>query len=231
MQELKEYQALDMKKRKIEQEILENEDRKNAKEMQSKLKEFQSKIFALEDKASLVVKKYEDQLALLEKLTKDVEKASGDVEKTTEEDASSQVSILMKIKDNLLKLEREFVEIQKTQEKIVKDNAFVMKNAVIANKNLSLYKERYNNAKQAREPEIAEIEKQMSSLATKINKQLLAKYKAVSEVKPLPVFVPLVNGKCNGCRMEMPIVLANTLKQKGYLECENCGRIIYFEEK
>jgi len=31
--------------------------------------------------------------------------------------------------------------------------------------------------------------------------------------------------------MEMPIVSINNLKQKGYIECENCGRIIYFDEK
>lgn len=231
MQTLKEYQMLDMQKRKIEQEILDCEDRKKAKEMQNMLKDFQSKIFALEDKATLIVKKYDEQVALLDKISKDIANETKQVSKVADEDINSQSAVLIKIKDNLSKLEKELIDIQKTQEQIVKDNSVIMKNAVVANKNMGVYKERYAQIKSKREPEIEAINKKMESLVSKIDKNALAKYKAISAVKPLPVFVPFVNGKCNGCRMEVSIIATNNLKQKGYIECENCGRIIYFDEK
>lgn len=231
MQKLYEYQKLDMEKKKIEQEILDCVERKNAKDMQNKLKEYQSKIFSLEEKAGIVLSKYEESLKTLDKYTKELSGKENNVAKINDNSIETEINALKRIKDNLNKIEREINELQKLQEQILKDNSFVMKNAVIANKNLLVYKERYNEVKANKEPEIREIEKKMEKLSQNIDAKLLAKYKQISETKPLPVFVPLKNGGCSGCRMEMPIAAINALKQKGFIECENCGRIIYFHDE
>jgi len=231
MQKLKEYQKLDMEKRRIEQEVLDSADRKNAKEMQSKLKEYQSGIFDLERKAETATRRYEELVKALEKCSKDIQSENAKVAKVNESDIEAQMQSIKKLKDSLLKIEKEIASLQKIASQITNDNAFIMKNAVIANKNLAVYKERYNATKQSREPEIRDIETKMAKLEGGIDKALFVKYKTIRETKPLPVFVPLKDNRCSGCRMEMPIVSINNLKQKGYIECENCGRIIYFEEK
>ena len=45
------------------------------------------------------------------------------------------------------------------------------------------------------------------------------------------VFVSLSGeNQCGGCRVDMPMSLVSKLSDKGYIECENCHRIIYKSE-
>jgi predicted nucleic acid-binding Zn-ribbon protein len=77
---------------------------------------------------------------------------------------------------------------------------------------------------------IAELKEKLSEQAKKVDKTLLAKYKQKSAER-INVFVEEVAGKCGGCRMEISASKLNTLKANGFIECENCGRIIYTKNK
>jgi len=184
MQKLKEYQKLDMEKRRIEQEILDSSDRKNAKEMQNKLKEYQANIFDLEKKADNVTHRYEELVKALDKFAKDIKVEAGNVGQVKEESLDNEVNSIKRVKDSLIKIEKEIAALQKVATQITNDNAFIMKNAVIANKNLAVYKERYNATKQSHEPEINELASKMAKLEGGIDKTLFAKYKVIRETKP-----------------------------------------------
>ena len=60
-----------------------------------------------------------------------------------------------------------------------------------------------------------------------VDPTFLAKYKKARVHHSMPV-VPVVNEKCSGCNMSIPMAVIKKLSsQETVMECENCGRILY----
>lgn len=74
---------------------------------------------------------------------------------------------------------------------------------------------------------------EIKSLESSCNPQLLSKYRLIRQRKHLDAIVPIVNGACQGCFMNVPPQMANLmLRKKEVLEtCPNCQRLIYWHEE
>ena len=77
------------------------------------------------------------------------------------------------------------------------------------------------------EEQIAEIEAGLSGIEKEIPTALFEKYNKKKQDKIFPVFVPEMNNSCGGCMMELPSAQIEKLAKEGFLECENCRRIIF----
>jgi len=79
--------------------------------------------------------------------------------------------------------------------------------------------------------EVKELEEKRSKLATSVDKPLLHRYEAVKR-RRLPALVAvLAPGTCQGCNMQVPPQLYNTLRSSlGTDLCPSCHRIIYAAE-
>ena len=132
------------------------------------------------------------------------------------------------IYENLAKLESEISNIVRACESIKNEYSSIMKNARNARTNMEKHKAAFQAFKAQKDAEIAELEKELAEAGKKVEKTILSKYKAKS-VDKMPVFVPLVSGRCGRCRMEVSAVGQNELKTKKFIECENCGRLIYLK--
>ena len=78
-------------------------------------------------------------------------------------------------------------------------------------------------------PQIDQIKKDLSKLEKDIEPKLITRYKQLRADRIYPVFVRLIDKSCGGCRMERSAAELDKLKNQGYLECENCHRIIITE--
>lgn len=226
MQEILKYQDIDAKIKKIEGDILSSECRKNAAKMQQYLKDSQTKIMQLESSSGNVVETYKRANKLYNEFVEKLSELNKKIEGSTLENIDGLKELVSKYYDILAKLEREINNMSNQINSINKEFDGVMKNARTARKNLEVYKEEYNKLKASKEPEIVALKKELEQLKEKVNPELLKKYLAKKEGK-YPVFVPENSGRCSGCRMEIPGMKLNELSSGGYIECENCGRIIY----
>jgi predicted nucleic acid-binding Zn-ribbon protein len=79
--------------------------------------------------------------------------------------------------------------------------------------------------------DVKALEEKRSKLATSVDKQLLHRYDAVKR-RRMPALVPvLAPGTCQGCNMNVPPQLFNTLRSTLGLDiCPSCHRIIYAAE-
>lgn len=78
--------------------------------------------------------------------------------------------------------------------------------------------------------QVKELEEKRASLATKVDKQLVSRYDQVRK-KRMPALVPLVGGTCQGCNMNVPPQLYQTLRTtRGTDLCPYCHRIIFAAE-
>ncbi len=226
MQDILKYQDVDYKIKKIEGEILSSESRQNAGKMQQYLKDSQNKIMQLENSSGKVVETYKKATKLYNDFVDKLSELNKKIEGSTLENIDGLKELVSKYYDILSKLEREISSLSNQINNINKDFDNVMKNARTARKNLEVYKEEYSKLKSSKEPEIAALKKELENLKAKVNPELLKKYLAKKEGK-FPVFVPEKDGRCGGCRMEIPGSKLNELTSGGHIECENCGRVIY----
>jgi len=74
--------------------------------------------------------------------------------------------------------------------------------------------------------ELASIKKQIQQLEASISPSLLEKFYKIKKLKHHPVAF-IVDGKCNGCMMDVSVMVAAEVQQhKKLIYCENCGRIL-----
>lgn len=226
MQEILKYQDVDFKIKKIENDILSSECRKNAAKMQQYLKDSQTKIMQLENSSGKVVDTYKKATKLYNEFVDKLSELNKKIEGASLENIDGLKELVSKYYDILSKLEREIGNMSNQINSINKEFDNVMKNARTARKNLEVYKDEYNKLKASKEPEIEALKKELEQLKSKVKPELMKKYLAKKEGKQ-PVFVPENGGRCSGCRMEISGVKLNELAGAGYIECENCGRIVY----
>jgi len=95
---------------------------------------------------------------------------------------------------------------------------------------LGAYKEKrakYDELEASRRPETEALAVKLSAAAALVDAGLLNKYKALRADKLNRCAVPLNNKQCGGCGMEMSLSVIENIKSKGWVECDNCRRIIY----
>ena len=228
IKEMLEYQKLDGEIRKLENSLKNSEERKNATKMQDYIKDGQAKILSLEktgEKLLSVYKKavqaYNDFTAKLDKLLKE----------TVGESPEEITRMLEKANTFMLanaKLEKDLESLQVSIMKVNNEFDVIKKSSLTAKNNFAVYKAKYNELRAKIEPEINKLKEQREKLQGKISSNLLTTYKQKSESK-YPVFVPMKDNRCGGCRMEISGTKLKQLKEVGFIECENCGRVIYIQ--
>ena len=109
-----------------------------------------------------------------------------------------------------------------------------LKNFEVIKKNMDAAKVKYNECKELCDkqeeqiqPKITEIKNKMKEMEKELNSELFAKYKELKADLGVPVFVPIDNGHCARCRVELPTAKLNKLKADGTIVCGECHRVIF----
>ena len=226
LKEMIEYQKLDGQIRKLELELKNSEERKNASKMQDYLKDSQAKLAKVEETSEKLVVLYKKAQAayndFMDKLDKLVKEGLGENAK----EVTQRLEKANAFNSAVVKLEKDLESLQASIVKVNNEFDLIMKNSKTAKANFEVYKNRFNELKAKKDPEIAQLKARCDKISVGLDAELLARYKRKADSK-YPVFVPEKDGRCGGCRMEISGSKLKSLKENGYIECENCGRIIY----
>lgn len=91
---------------------------------------------------------------------------------------------------------------------------------------MAALREKMNGA----EAQVAELNRKRSEASAKVDPTLLRRYDLVRK-KRMPAMVPVINGRCTGCNMNIPPQLYNSLcASHGVDVCPSCNRIIHAAE-
>ena len=229
MQELLKYQDIDIKLRKLQSKIDESENRKNATEMQDYVKRCLAEITNLEQVAKTLNEQYQKSIAKYNEFISKLESLEKSIESSSDDTLAALQSTLQSFAKNAEVLEGNIEMLAKKVEATDKKYELLMSNATKARKKHDAYKAEFLKEKAVYEQEIQKINAELVKQGSKVNPTLLAKYKVKSDGKKLPVLVPETNGRCYGCKMEIPARRMSDLDKNGFIECENerCGKIIY----
>jgi len=226
MKNMLKYQELDLEIARLESELAQNSDRKNAIKLQQLLKDYQAKLLELTEKSKNLSADYENLKGIFNQMTENLEVVNKNISLKDEKKIDGLIEANDAITNNLLRLEKKISQIIVDCTNVQNDYNAIMKNARSAKTTLDKHKESFATAKSETEKKIEEIKVELEKLAKTADKTLMAKYKQKRGEKS-NVFVPEINGKCGGCRMDISAIKKSKLKADGMIECENCGRIIY----
>lgn len=226
LKEILEYQKIDMQIRKIEAEVKNSEDKKKAEQMQAYWKNGQAKLGSLEETSAKLVKLHEKAVQTYNDFASKLDAMIKEGEPKTVAEATAQMEKLNSYHSVCMKIERDLESLKGSLEKIVAECDSIRKNMNTAKGNFEVYKKRLGELKQKYEPELKSLQAERAKLESKIDPELLAKYKHKAESKS-KVIVECRDNACGGCRMEISGAKLKSLREKGLIECENCGRMIF----
>lgn len=228
VEKILEYQEIDKELYNLEQNLKNNESKKQAKEhydaySQSKeaCADFEVKAEQLLADIEKIQKQYQLQEDKLnEFMNKNIDSMSKDeVSKINQlkEKLSQNISILEKNLSALATKMNFIVSGHNKQYKILNDS---MVEYDKCKKQFDEDKKKFENAKE-------EYVKKLQAVEKEIEPKVMEAYKKVRNNNIFPVVVPLSGSLCGRCRVELPFANIEKLNQQGTIICEHCGRIIY----
>ena len=224
------YQEIDAKLYKLERELAGCEERKEYVKVKKfletapeKLDSLEVKAAALKSEAAEIAKKY----AQTEETLKDFENLDELVQGGADiafykKKAQSIVEQLKKLKADLNTLTTNIKATDAEYQKLKKQ-------VIAAQKQYADVSEKYKAVKASREAERKEIEAELATATKGISAELMEIYQTKRKERIFPVVGEFVGNRCPYCSMEPPLAARNKLTGGGYIECDNCHRIIFSE--
>lgn len=124
---------------------------------------------------------------------------------------------------------RQMEELVRKAEEVVRKSQELSQKLTDAKLRSVSIKSRIDAKQKEVEPKIAVINRRIAELeAGVVDKEKYEKYKEMKNNGVFPVYVPLENEFCGGCKVELSLNFIEKLKTQKMLTCEHCGRIIMY---
>ncbi|MEA4852807.1 MAG: C4-type zinc ribbon domain-containing protein [Christensenella sp.] len=233
-----EYQCAEIKLEEYEKSIRNTETRKKLLHQQQVFQLNQQKLKQAEQESMLLQNKLGEVSSQVEMLKKQMKEkreeiseiADYDLEDLFPEDVKEMVKECESMKAAIELNKRKVVEIMHQLEKSegeIKETLVKMSNA---KKMFDQYKEAHAKELSAGKDDLEALRTGVTQAAKGIDEPLMLKYKQIKQHRPNPM-AKLVGDRCEGCKMQLPSGVLQSLKVEGnVVECENCGRILYVVE-
>ena len=222
------YQEIDAKLYKLERELAGCEERKEYVKVKKFLETAPEKLDSLEVKATALkaeAAEIANKYAQMEETLKDFENLDELVQGGADiafykKKAQSIVEQLKKMKADLNTLTTNIKATDAEYQKLKKQ-------VIAAQKQYADVSEKYKAVKASREAERKEIETELATATKGISEELMEIYQTKRKERIFPVVGELTGNRCPYCSMEPPLAARNKLTGGGYIECDNCHRIIF----
>lgn len=227
-----EIQKLDAQKRKVKSSIENSKENKLLQQFTSVMKEGRTFINNISNASSEMIAEYNELNKRYEILAGKVEIASKQtIEKSSPENLAGIISTSNTLASECAIIEQRMRELTEKSAKLLNDYNVAMNQLKNTKQKVDALKDMIAKMQEEINPQISDIDKKIKALEPEVDKDIYEIYKKMREDNIFPVFVGLNGNRCGGCQMELPLSLLEKLKANGKLKCEECHRIILFDDK
>ena len=229
LNDLLNYQKVDMRIKKITSTLEKSEEKKQVDRLKIAFSDAKKKMLSSEAQADKIVNSYNEAVNKLNELEKKalslIQKAEGaqnpadvlaelEAVKKALGEVGAKVNVLKEESNKALAL---YVTAQKEGKKSKEDYTVVSA--------------KYDEIKAKADEEIAPLKAEIGALREKVDQKLLEQYDVlVAQNIPNP-FVEVMgddkNSMCGGCFMALSQSLIDNISKMGYCHCDSCKRILY----
>lgn len=228
IQKILEYQAKDAEIHKLEQQLKKHKDNEAIDKVKKLGKESQATSMSLESEAEATIAEYNKVKKAFDNAMKKLKTYTEvDVSTLSESACKEKVNQVNEISTLLNSLEKKTLALADKINLILGEFNKAKKQYLTARATHAKLKEKYKILSDELTPEIKKLSEELKSFEPDLNPKFLSRYKEIRK-DVFPVLVPLKNNSCGRCGVELPYAQIEKIKNDGFLECENCHRIIYF---
>ncbi len=227
VQKLLKYQEVDARLKKIENELLDSEDRKKASSAKKYLAGVEENVNKLDDRAKELALTFESLKQTEAKLNEQCAEFSKALESVADEtEASYHVKKIEKLLKEIKALQEQSASVSAEIEGLLKEYAKIKATSKVAQEQLKENGAKYNELKASKSGEMEAIKKELEGLAKDVPVEIMEKYLKKRSEKIFPVLLEASEYGCSACGMELPMSAINKLKNGEIIECD-CGRLLY----
>ena len=228
---LLEYQTVDATLRDIEVALSKSDERKKAKSAKNFLDGANETLAKLDQRAEELVAKYNGAIKLYGQLADDAKEYDG-ISDMDEGQLSYVKKKAQSLTEEINGLLSSIEQLSKEIENVLKEFAQLKADIKKAKAQYAEYGPKYNELKASKEGEMTEIKLKLKKLESKIDAEIMAKYKQKRKDKIFPVLNEAQemskHAYCR-CGTELPVTSYTSLKSGNIVECENCHRLLYLK--
>lgn len=228
------YQQIDKEVEAAENELRSLPERQNLLKTRNYILEQQNLIGKWEKDAARYMERLEkiDQLKdrINEKITAQVEETSS-MQDYELRDLAALKADLTEEMNSIARIDRELMQIAAAMDAQQKQLQKIRVGLAKARKEYPVQKEAYDAKSAPLTKAVTEKRAERDAASKDIPAELLEKYNRIRNTHT-PVIVPMVKERCGGCNMQLASVVVRSVKSGGELvECENCGRLLYYKDE
>jgi len=196
------------------------------KDQQANMKKLENDVAVMQDRLEAV----QDEAQRLEKqLSKLCEEINSNPPQNIEEAAKCSESV-QKLADSLTRYEQELQKMRKDADVKDRQQKEIRVRAAKTKQEFDQLKAEYDKEFKADTAALNEMRAKTEQEAKKVDPELLAKYRNIKQ-HCTPPMAKLIEGQCAGCFMSLPSATLLEIKNGSRIvECDNCGRILYYTE-
>jgi uncharacterized protein len=231
LKDMLDYQEVDMKLYKVENEIQNSDFKKTANNMVQYVKDSQSKILSLEEQAKKFSDDYENTLKEYNDLIAESQDLSNiNINDFDNDKLNEFVNKVNDVNSKLNDLQKTMISQKDTIDKILKSFEVAKSNNIKARQQYKISKDAFESFENDKTPIINDYKKQLQEIAKKVEPELMEKYKKLRTDRILPAFVEVNGNNCGGCSTELSVIAKEKLAKNKMYECEHCRRVIYTKD-
>lgn len=232
MTSILDIQKLDGERRKAQASIENSQENKLLQKFTNVMKEGRTFVNNISNASGEMIAEYNELNSRYENLVAKIELASKiKLEKSDLEHVTEMVNNSNSLASECAIIEQRMRELTDKSAKLLSDYNVAMNQLKSTKQKVDALKDMIAKMQAQLKPNLDAIDKKIAELEPTIDKDILAKYKKMRADNVFPVFVRLNGDRCGGCQMSLPLGFIEKLKEKGTLACEECHRIIIYEDK
>ncbi len=227
LNELLEYQKVDAKLRKIEQDVASSEEQKKYAQANKFMKSAPERFEAQDRRAAELAALRDDLIRRAEDITRQIAEYS-ELDEMVEEggDVSFYKKNAQALLDRLRALKGEMQKLNSDIAATVEEYERFKKQGVLMQKQYKEYKAKRDELVGAHKQEVSALRERLAEIGKKIPADILAKYQQKRKENIFPILAPLTGNMCV-CGMDFPLALQERLAGGNVVECEHCRRFVY----
>ena len=227
-----EYQNQDAKLKEIENVLLNSEERKKRNTAKKYILGVEESVNKLDDKALELKSAFEGISQKQKQLSEQQTELSQALNTVNDE---KEASFLIKKVDELMAkmkaLSADADKISKELQAVVAEYDKIKKTTKAAQAQYKENNDKYKELENSYQGQKDQVEKQLNELNKKVDKALMERYLKKRADKMYPIVYEIKGNSCGYCRMELSMSDMNKLKNGEVIDCEQCGRLIYLDQK
>ena len=227
LNELLEYQKVDAKLRKIEQDVASSEEQKKYAQANKFMKSAPERFEAQDRRAAELAALRDGLIRRAEDITRQIAEYS-ELDEMVEEggDVSFYKKNAQALLDRLRALKGEMQKLNSDIAATVEEYERFKKQGVLMQKQYKEYKAKRDELVSAHKQEVSALRERLAEIGKKIPADILAKYQQKRKENIFPILAPLTGNMCV-CGMDFPLALQERLAGGNVVECEHCRRFVY----